>query len=130
MKASKIRAQYHFRESERGLLAWDVRRLIALASDLLVREKPVAAISELDTNHWYTHTTPTCRSIIEHLQLIQDADLSYPIILNQAGGVMDGMHRVCKAAMLGIETIKYVQFAADPEPDYVGRHPDSLPYDD
>ncbi len=128
MKAPRIRPQYHFRESERGLLAWDVRRLIALASDLPVQDKLVSEISELDSNHWYTHAVPTCRSIIEHLQLIQDADLSYPIILNQAGGVMDGMHRVCKAAMLGIEKIQYVQFEADPEPDYVGRHPSALPY--
>jgi|GEM_PF-5678144 len=28
-----IRAQYHFRASEQGLLAWDVRRLVRLSRD-------------------------------------------------------------------------------------------------
>lgn len=31
-----IRAQYHFRASEQGLLAWDVRRLVRLSRDLPV----------------------------------------------------------------------------------------------
>ncbi|HEG4446175.1 TPA: hypothetical protein SD616_001414, partial [Aeromonas hydrophila] len=32
-----IRAQYHFRASEQGLLAWDVRRLVRLSRDLPVQ---------------------------------------------------------------------------------------------
>ena len=43
---------------------------------------------------------------------------------------MDGMHRVCKAALLNRSTIEAVQFAADPEPDYIGVDPDQLPYED
>jgi hypothetical protein len=43
---------------------------------------------------------------------------------------MDGMHRVCKALLQGIDTVAAVQFDVDPEPDYVGRDPNSLPYDD
>jgi hypothetical protein len=43
---------------------------------------------------------------------------------------MDGMHRVSKALIEGRVTIDSVQFDADPEPDYVGRRPDDLPYDD
>jgi len=39
-------------------------------------------------------------------------------------------HRVCKALLQGIDTVAAVQFDVDPEPDYVGRDPDSLPYDD
>ncbi len=30
---------------------------------------------------------------------------------------MDGMHRVAKAWLLGLETIEVVQFDVDPEPD-------------
>lgn len=130
MTPPTLRAQYHFRQSESGLLAWDVRTLVRLTRDHPVRELAVADIAELDANHWYAHAVPTCRSILEHLQLVQDADLSFPIILDQAGRVMDGMHRVCKAAMLGLETIPAVQFTTDPPPDHIDRHPDSLPYDD
>jgi len=32
---------------------------------------------------------------------------------------MDGMHRVCKAYLLGWQVIKAVQFIRDPEPDEI-----------
>lgn len=127
-----IRAQYHFRHSERGVLAWEIRRLIALSKQLPVREIELCQITELDQDHWYRHgnVAPSCRSVVEHCSLIVNADLSYPIILDQSGRVMDGMHRVCKALMQGASKIAVVQFESDPEPDYVDRDPHSLPYDD
>jgi hypothetical protein len=96
-----IRPQYHFRNSQKGLLAWDVRRLVKLSEHLPVRRVKVSEIAEVDENHWYFYgnVTPTCRSIVEHCALIRDSDLSIPIILDQAGRVMDGMHRVCKAIL-------------------------------
>ena len=66
---------------------------------------------------------------MEHCSLIVQADLAYPVILDQSGRVMDGMHRICKALMQGIPRVSAVQFVSDPEPDYVGREPESLPYD-
>ena len=44
-------------------------------------------------------------------------DLVYPIILSADGHVMDGMHRIAKAWMLGQRTITAVQFERDPPPD-------------
>jgi hypothetical protein len=128
---STLRAQYHFRQSSRGLLAWDVRRLVALSKELSVQEVPVAEILELDECHWYSQGSeqPTCRSVTEHCSLIQAADLSFPIILDASGRVMDGMHRVCKAHLLGIPSVKAVQFRQTPEPDFIGRQPDTLPYE-
>ena len=125
-----LRPQYHLRQSERGLLAWDVQRLVKLSVGLPVREVALSEIKELDECHWYAHddTPPTCRSIVEHCALILAADQSYPIILDASGRVMDGMHRVCKALLQGAATIRAVQFMPTPEPDYVGRTPDSLPY--
>ena len=89
-------------------------------------------MAELSENHWYGHDSvePTCRSIVEHCSLILASDMSYPIILDCTGRVMDGMHRVCKALMEGATSIAAVQFLADPEPDYVNRTPESLPSDD
>ena len=125
-----IRSQYYFRDSDEGLLAWDVRRLVEMTRDFLVEEIPISEISELDEPHWYMHEgdTPTCRSLLEHMQLIDEADLRYPIILSEDGRVMDGMHRVCKAAREGRTTVLAVRFVADPAPDFVGRNPDELPY--
>lgn len=51
-------------------------------------------------------------------------------ILDASGRVIDGMHRVCKALMQGLATIRAVRFDADPPPDFVGRARDTLPYDD
>lgn len=126
-----IRVQYHFRPSVHGLLAWDIRRLIELSKELPFRKIDISDIAEIEENHWYAHATniPTCKSIAEHCLLINDADLSYPIILDQNGRVMDGMHRVCKALMKGLSQISAMQFSEDPEPDYVDCNPDSLPYD-
>ena len=127
-----IRAQYHFRPAPEGLLAWDVRRLVRLSRTLPVRSLPLSQITELDSEHWYGHGSvrPTVRSIAEHCQLMLAADLAYPIILDSAGRVMDGMHRVSKALMQGATQIAAVQFEQDPAPDYVDCDPDMLPYDD
>ena len=41
---------------------------------------------------------------------------------------MDGMHRVCKAVMLGHSTIIAKQFTDNIEPSYINVHPRDLPY--
>lgn len=128
-----IRAQYHFRQSEQGLLAWDVRRLVELSCNLPVERVQVSSIAELDETHWYGHEdgdSPTCRSLLGHMQLIDDVDLSFPIILDGEGRVMDGMHRVCRAVREGKDTVLAVRFTSLPEPDYVDCVFSELPYDD
>lgn len=127
-----IRAQYYFRQSDQGLLAWDIRRLIELTRDLPVEQVQLADIAELDETHWYEHEgdSPTCRSLLQHMQLIDEVDVSFPIILDRDGRVMDGMHRVCRAIREGKVKVPAVRFATTPEPDFVGLEPDELPYDD
>jgi hypothetical protein len=126
-----MRAQYHFRSSERGLLAWDVRKLILLTGGLRPVSVPLSEIRELDQAFWFEHggESPTCRSIAVHAKLIGEADLSYPIILDPDGRVMDGIHRVCKALMGGAESIAAYQLAELPEPHSVGVSAEELPYD-
>jgi hypothetical protein len=41
---------------------------------------------------------------------------------------MDGMHRVCKAVLEGVDRIPAVQFNADPAPDFIDCNPEALPY--
>jgi hypothetical protein len=60
---------------------------------------PVASIRELDEPYW--GEPMTCRNVAEHARLIEEADLGCPIILSSDGRVMDGMHRVLKALILG-----------------------------
>ena len=127
-----MRKQYHLRQSEYGLLIWDVDRLVELSKDLPRQEVPLSEIRELDEPYWFglKSDRPTCRAVANHARLIGEADLRYPIILCAEGRVMDGMHRVAKAYVEGRETIKAVRLTETPEPDYVDVDPDTLPYDD
>lgn len=124
-----MRKQYYFRQSPRGLLAWDIDRLVDLTRDLPVRPVPLTLIRELNESIFGEDEPPTGRWFAAHARLVFEAELIYPIIRAADGAVMDGRHRVTKALMLGRETIDAVQFAIDPAPDYVGCRPEELPYD-
>ena len=125
-----MRKQYHFRDTERGLLSWDIHRLVELSKDFPVEQAPLSEIREIDEEYWFAReeNRPTCRAIAEHMKLVEEADLRYPIILDSNGRIFDGMHRVLKATLAGVETIAAVRFSADPDPDYVGRGPTEVPY--
>jgi hypothetical protein len=123
-----MRKQYHFRPSVAGLMAWDISRLVALSKHLELQLVPLSSIGELDEPYWDERMT--CRRVAEHAQLINDADLAYPVILASDGRVMDGMHRVLKALMRGESHIHAVRFRTDPDPDFVGVRAEDLPYDE
>jgi hypothetical protein len=126
-----VRKQYHFWPSDEGLSVWDVDRLIVLSRDLPVREIPVDSIKELDTDYWFSagSWSPTVRTIVDHMRLVQEVDPSHPVILGPDGRVMDGMHRVALALLEGRPSITAVRFEVLPEPDYRNCLPDDLPYD-
>ncbi len=128
---TSIRPQYHLRQTDTGIDAWDVKRLISLAEELTPYSVDPGSFEELNNNHWYFQNTraPTPLSIIEHIRLIQDCDLAYPVILDADGRVMDGMHRICKAILEDVPSIQAVRFEVDPEPDFVDCDPAALPYE-
>ena len=128
MNSGRMRKQYYFRPSPAGLQAWDVDRLVALTKDLPRREIALQELGELDRPWSGDGEAQTWREMLAHIRLIHDADLSFPIILAANGEVMDGRHRIAKAALEGRATISAVQFTEDPPPDHVGRGPDDLPY--
>jgi len=125
-----MRPQYHFRPSDAGLQAWDVCKLVAAVASLQPEPLSLDALRELDEPYWYEQggVVATCRSVAEHMRLVQAADLAYPIIVCPQGRLMDGMHRAVKALLLGHTTIWAYQLPVLPAPDYVGVHPDELPY--
>ncbi|MGP9568409.1 hypothetical protein [Halomonas sp. AOP25-F1-15] len=127
-----MRKQYHFRESKEGLLAWDVHRLIDLARTAKPSTVQLSEIQEIDEAYWYDSDDPppTCRDLVGHMRLVEATDLTYPIILSPDGQVMDGMHRIAKALLLGHSEITAVRLDAMPEPDYIGVDPEDLPYED
>ena len=123
-----MRKQYHFRPGPAGLRAWDVDRLVSLTKGLVPELVPVADIQELGEAYW--GESMTCREVAEHARLIQEADPSFPVILSSDGRIMDGMHRVLKAALVGLSHVPAVRFSSDPMPDYVGVDPSELPYEE
>lgn len=52
-------------------------------------------------------------------QKIMAADLSFPIILDANGGMLDGRHRIAKSILLEKNTILAKQFREDPTPAIV-----------
>jgi hypothetical protein len=119
-----MRKQYYFLPSKKGFYAWDVDKLVEYSQGLPVIDVDLREIKELDE-----HFDASYRLLAEHMKLVQEADLQYPIILSKDGKVMDGMHRVIKSLLLGNKTIKAVQFKEAIKPDYVDVQEDELPYD-
>ena len=116
-----MRRQYHPHNTERGTLIWDVHRLVELSRGLPVIEVSLESIRELDGRSWFeeSDTPPSCREVAFHAKLIEETDFRHPILLGEDGRVMDGMHRVLRAALAGASEIAAKRFPRDPEPDFV-----------
>ncbi len=125
-----MRKQYHFRKRGEDTLIWDVHRLIRLSQDFEINDIPLSDIKELDEVFWFQHPPekPTCRAVAHHAKLIQQTNLEHPIIMCPESRILDGMHRVCKALVLGEETIKSRKFNTMPKPDFVNISAEDLPY--
>jgi hypothetical protein len=111
-----MRTQYHFRPGKTGLDAWDIHRLVALTAEFPVKEIDLSEIWEVDSVYWFNDgdELPTVRNVVEHMRLVGQVDLSYPITLGANGCVMDGMHRVVRALLDGHRTIKAVAIRRRP----------------
>ncbi len=131
MSLDTLRPQYHFRDVGGRMFVWDVRKLLKGATSLPVIDVALDDIRELDESYWFeaTKQPATCRSVGDHMKLVQAADLSFPILLCAEGRVMDGMHRVVKAYIAGQQSITARQLPVTPPPDYVDVPADDLPYE-
>jgi len=103
---------YKEQDSILGNCVWSVTSLIELSRNLECFEIPL-----IHLNICYEFGSMNLRKMVEHVKCINNADLKYPIILDQDGDIMDGRHRVMKALILGKKTIKAVRFTKNPIPD-------------
>ena len=94
-----------------GKHKWSVARLFTLSKDLEVMVIPLDHL-----NIYYTYSKLTLRELVGHIKSVNDADLSFPIILDEDGEIMDGRHRIMKAILTGKKTIKAVRFEVNPSP--------------
>jgi len=117
------------RQITRGVtLTWEVADLTAAAADLPVEEVPVGELEHLlDEVVWFDADSearddkPTARAVAVHAERIYGAELEFPIPLASTGEVLDGMHRLAKAWMMGVETIKVRRFVVEPAPVWVEK---------
>ena len=89
---------------------YEVHEAIRRARDLPVKE---LRIDEL----YISYCNPahdTLRDFVAHIKAVLEADLNFPILLNEDGACIDGRHRICKALLEGHETIKAQRFETDP----------------
>lgn len=112
--------QKHSRAVPGGRAVWLTERLWELARGLAVEVVAIEQIPEFDLVCWFgSGAPPTCRNVALHARRIQQADLSYPVILSSDGRLMDGGHRLAKAWLAGETHVRAVRFGVDPEPDYI-----------
>jgi hypothetical protein len=94
-----------------GRNSWSVARLITLSRDLEVFDIPLNHL-----NIYYRYNDLSLREMVMHMRAVLDADLNYPIILDEDGEVLDGRHRIMKAIIEGKDSIKAVRFEVNPSP--------------
>ncbi len=127
-----LRTQYHTRIVGLDTHTWDVHGLVQRSRGLPVISVPLSDIAEIKERWWYQDESdvPTPQSIADHMALVQQADLTYPIILCSDGRLMDGMHRVVKALLQERQSIDAVRFDRTPDPDHINVDVATLPYPD
>jgi len=99
-----------------GNHSWKVTRLFKLSKKLKVLEIPLDHL-----NIYHNYKSLSLRDMVMHFQAVERADLSYPIILDEDGELMDGRHRIMKALLRGHKTIKAVRFEVNPSPCHINK---------
>lgn len=116
LKNMKIKSFYEVNEqmAQLGNHHWSVARLFKLSESLPIMEIPIDHL-----NVYYKYKRLSLRDMVMHIHAVNNADLSYPIILDEDGELLDGRHRIMKAMLTNVATIKAVRFDENPHPCYV-----------
>lgn len=78
-------------------VTYDVYELWKLVEDEPVIEIEIAQFMK----DWSWEADLSLEIFVGQMKRVMSADLSYPIIIHPEGHVMDGMHRIAKAALEG-----------------------------
>lgn len=104
------------------LAVWDVRRLWEHVDGFPVVQVAINEIQGFDSAEtWYAEgvDSPTCRSVAMHAKRIMNCSLKHPVILGSDNFVLDGMHRIAKAWLLGMTSVLAVRLDDSLPPDLV-----------
>ena len=126
MDASKPKPSPRYHDKHGN--TYDVPKLWALTKDQAVEEVPTSTLLKLlRTRKWKQKDGPPQLALKStsafHDRKVQEADLSYPIILTQGGNrgskgsdvgsIVDGAHRLVKAHRQGVKTVKVVRISPE-----------------
>lgn len=100
-----------------GENAYAVKDLWEAVADLPIYEVPIIGMNT-NLQPW-DNIGEDFHLFLKHVALVNDADLSYPIILDPDGNIADGRHRLAKAIIEGHTTIKIKRLKTMPESSYV-----------
>ena len=99
-----------------GTHVWEVSKLWELARDLPKVKVPLDKfpVWEPEEDGW---AIQGLRDFVAHVERVFDADIDFPVLLSPDGWVMDGVHRIAKARLLGVKSLMAVRFKVMPPPD-------------
>ena len=102
---------------------WYVNDLWKLASKMPVVRVAVDPLWEMYKDNWYWFDSSEERidydKFLHHYKRCEEANLNYPILIFPDNKIADGVHRLVKAKLLGLDTIPAVLFDHLPEVDFV-----------
>lgn len=94
---------------------WNVLTLFEAAKDLVSFDFLVDQV-DLKNCFWFKEN-PSVEEVLIHFRKLNNIDFTHPIILAPDGTILDGIHRVARARLDQLKTIKAVQFEILPEAD-------------
>ena len=95
---------------ETGKYQYKVADLILMSKNYEVFDLPLAGI-DISRQSWEINDLD---DFIFHMNRCKNTSLEYPIILDNYGVICDGLHRLCKAIVLGKTSIKAIRLEEMP----------------
>ena len=93
---------------------YNVHAAISLSAKLEQIEVPIKLINRAVS----APCDDRLMDFVSHVKAVNEADLSYPILISEFGAIIDGRHRLAKAMLEGRDTILCRQFEKDPPACY------------
>lgn len=112
LKMSEVTLSENYFEDKDGYV-YSAAKLIEHSKQYEPFDLPLAGI-DLRKNAWVINDLD---DFIHHANRCAKASLEYPIILDEYGTIADGVHRLCKAIIMGKKTIKAIRLQSMPQYD-------------